>query len=167
MMTDAQLDAQLDALAAIEPDENVQFESVENFKTRFFAKVQTIQKAETKEETIPDTPPDSLWKRMLDRLTGSMPRAGDHTRTAALGKRMSRSSMMLESFAKPSCILSKMSFNKVSACCSMPMEAGLVSDSLEVMDDVRSGNSLPEDFNTEEYGTVTETPFVAVARNPL
>ena len=43
MMTDAQLDAQLDALAAIEPDETVQFESVENFKTRFFAKIQTLK----------------------------------------------------------------------------------------------------------------------------
>ena len=43
-MTDEQLDAQLDAIKAIEPDETVRFESVENFKTRFFARIQTIKK---------------------------------------------------------------------------------------------------------------------------
>ena len=165
MMTDAQLDAQLDALAAIEPDETVQFESVENFKTRFFAKVQTLQKAEEKKDTIPDTPSDSIWTRMLNRLTGTMPRAGDRTRAAALGKRMARRNMIMESLAEPACLFSKMSFGREAECCIAPMGAGAIADAWAPMGDVRSG--LPEDFNTEEYSSVTETPFVASARNPL
>ncbi len=166
MMTDAQLDAQLDALAAIEPDETVQFESVENFKTRFFAKIQTLQKDEDEDIiTLPKTESTSLWKRLMRQMTGSSPRAGDH---ACMAKECYH-----KSFAMPAMSLLRPRGIVASICerlapaeeCCIDGGAGMVAPSMADVPCI--GNGLPEDFTTEEYGTVTETPFVAVARNPL
>ena len=163
MMTDAQLDAQLNALKAIKPDQTVPFESVENFKTRFFARIQTLQKTEEKDAAAPEPPSPSIWKRFLRQMTGSSPRAGDHKRMAR--KEYAGTRNLLSSIVSPvACAISKSeAFTGEKACID-----GLVADTEMPMNDILcSGNGLHEDFTTEEYGTVTETPFVAATRNPL
>ena len=171
MITDAQLDAQLDALKAIAPDESVKFKSVKRFKADFFKRVQALN-TELNTEAEKEKRPrkyneDSIIQRLKMHLLGTRTRAGNRGPRRRAGRRLEGLSAAVMpcsgSYIFPARFMeSRDIVFESEECCS---RADIHESCIQEPDMLYNG--LPEDFNTEEYGTVTETPFVAAARNPL
>ncbi|MBQ6470426.1 MAG: von Willebrand factor type A domain-containing protein [Victivallales bacterium] len=147
MITDAQLEAQLNALQAVTPSENEQFASVEDFKTRFFARVRALDEATPQKSAKPVSDRDE--RPLIEDGFGHQPWG-----IPALFSKMMPSFSLFAGAG-------------IMKCCEKRMVLESRSD-IEVADFFEdTGSSLPIDFSTEEYRSVTETPFVASARNPL
>ena len=156
MMTEAQLDIQLKALQNVAPAENERFASVEEFKKRFFERAAALDN----EAPEPWTETKVAARRagrvaaaahplasILDRLFGGRPK-------------------------KVTPIYEHESISRSFACGILPSFSSAFGSSSasyneELGMDNMFSNMLPEDFNTEEFRSVTERPFVATARNPL
>ena len=161
MITDAQLDAQLDVLQARTPAENDQFASVADFKARFFARAHAAAEVTPKSANAePDEPHDkrSFWERLLHPRGKPEPAMTGAEYCLMESARPSPSSRMarMAEFA-----MAKMCWNA-----AMPMIAGGAHARFGEESFVSIGG-VPDDFNTEEYRSVEEKPFVASARNPL
>ena len=86
MITDAQLDAQLNALKAIVPDESVKFKSVNRFKADFFKRVHALNTETKKEKKRNEYNDESLIDRLRTRLLGLRTRAGNRGPRARAGR---------------------------------------------------------------------------------
>ncbi len=156
MITDEQLEAQLNEIRESAPESNAKFQSVETFKQKFFARVKEEQKKaedSSKTKTQPEKQP-SPWD-VLRRIIHPRKPTRTHSSVAAAAF----APPLFASFEAEKCYCHK----AMSPCVSYA--SAIDSDSIPF--DLPVGNGLPENFNTDEYGTVTETPFVASARNPL
>ncbi|MBQ7178195.1 MAG: von Willebrand factor type A domain-containing protein, partial [Victivallales bacterium] len=151
MMTEAQLDIQLKTLQNVAPAENDHFASVEEFKKRFFdrAKAIDITNDDAEEEPLSETTVAAAIRpsaSIMERLFG-----GKSKRVASLRKR--------------ECMAGFVGNILPSACFALGSSSANVQE--PGMDFMSSASLLPDDFNTEEFRSVNERPFVAAARNPL
>ena len=156
MITENQLDAQLDALQACEPGPEDRFASTADFKARFFARAHAIEAATPKSQ--PEMEPEeddgpSIWDRIRTTMHPQSPRAGN----TAPSRGVTAHAMMSKTFA--SFIQPMAIAGRIIDCCD-------TASALPDLDD-DCGSAWPVDFDTEEYRSVAEKPFVAAARNPL
>ena len=98
MITENQLDAQLDALQACEPGPEDRFASTADFKARFFARAHAIEAATPKSQ--PEMEPEeddgpSIWDRIRTTMHPQSPRAGN----TAPSRGVTAHAMMSKTFA--------------------------------------------------------------------
>ena len=156
MITENQLDAQLDALQACEPGPEDRFASTADFKARFFARAHAIEAATPKSQ--PEMEPEeddglSIWDRIRTAMHPQSPRAGN---ARSLG--VVNHAMLSKTFGS---LIQPLAMEK-SFCCEMSEP-----DCFDGGDFDFGTTARPVDFDTEEYRSVAEKPFVAAARNPL
>ena len=153
MITDEILEKQLDDISRIEPQASDKFQSVEDFKNSFFARVKAEESKERNaaEDDEHDSP--SLMERIF----------GKRRPTRTVGREFPSIAAAL---APMNCLCGH-SYHKADAW----VKAAYIPERFiaeSTMDfDIPLGSSLPDDFTTEEYKSVEETSFVASARNPL
>ena len=153
MMTEAQLDIQLKTLQNVAPAENDRFASVEEFKKRFFDRAKAIDNtidAAEEDDVLSETMVAAACPRpsIMERLFG-----GRSKRVASLHEHEK--------------IASFVGGILPSTCFAIGSSMANSLDQMPSMDYLPSLNMLPDDFNTEEFRSVNERPFVATARNPL
>ena len=158
MITDEILEKQLDDISRIEPQASDKFQSVEEFKQSFFARVQAEESKEQEAAGYQKIDRSSLLSRIFGKERARSIERGFPSIAAAIApmRGMGNSSFLgNHSFSSlapgvKACFKHESHFTESSMGFDMPL-----------------GSTLPDDFTTEEYKSVDETPFVAAARNPL
>ena len=153
MITDEKLDQRLAALRENGAPSGVKFASAEAFKARFFARAAAIDAATPRhaEDEEYDEEPPSMMRRLKDVLFP------ERSRGVSIGMAASAT----QTFLSRASLFASRSAGMMKYCM---MDSCMRMSAFDSDGDL--GAAAPQ-FDTEEYRSVAEKPFLATARNPL